>query len=109
MPARPNFVEASISAQNTFSSAIQIKPRLFNFTLTGTWVATPNLYRCFPGTRTGTDLTDFLAVAANWHSIASYTANIADQGTEAEENAWYRWGVPTSGYTSGTVVGRISQ
>ena len=86
---------ASIAAQNTFSTGMYLPAGKFNFSLSGTWVATVHLQRSFD---TGT----------TWVDVESFTANIETYGEEIEDGVKYRFGVKTSGYTSGTVVGRIS-
>lgn len=87
---------ASIAAQNTFSTAIPINPGGFNLSLSGTWVATVHIQRSFDNGLT-------------WLDVQSYAANIQDRGTESETGVLYRVGVKTGNYTSGTVVARISQ
>ena len=90
---------ASLTAQNTFSCTTTACPALhghFNFSLSGTWVATVHLQRSFDDGTT-------------WLDVASYTVNIQDRGFEPEAGVRYRFGVKTGNYTSGTVVGRISR
>ena len=86
----------SISAQNTFTPAMKIRGK-FNLSLSGTWVATVFVQRAYEDAPT------------TWFDVQSYTANIEDIGEEAEEGVLYQVGVKTGGYTSGTVVVRISQ
>ena len=85
---------ASLTAENTFCTAVVIKGK-FNFSLSGTWAATVFLQRSFDS-------------GTSWLDIASYTANTQLVGEEVEAGVRYRFGVKTGGYTSGTVVGRIS-
>lgn len=87
-------VTASIAAQNTFSDAIAIHGT-FNLSLSGTWVATVWVQRSYDGT--------------NWMDVKSFTANTEQTGEEPESGLLYRFGVKTGGFTSGTVVGRLSQ
>lgn len=87
-------VTASIVAQNTFSDAMEIRGK-FNFSLSGTWVATVFLQRSYDK-------------GTNWMDVKSYTANIEDVGEESELGILYRFGIKTGGFTSGTVVGRLS-
>jgi hypothetical protein len=93
-------ISASIAAENTFSTnwlaMIGVGGSNFNLSLSGTWVATVYLQRSFDS-------------GVTWLDIASYTANIEDTGFEPEGGVLYRFGVKTGGYTSGTVVGRISR
>lgn len=86
-------VEASISAENTYSNWISLKGD-FNLSLSG-WVATVYIQRSFDRGVTPMD-------------IESFTANVEKTG-EAPEGAVYRFGIKTGGYTSGTLVGRLSQ
>lgn len=91
----PQAVETKeISAQNTYSDWVHLKGD-YNFSLSGTWVATVHLQRSFDGGITPLD-------------VDSFTANTEQVGTEPE-GAHYRFGVKTGNYTSGTVVGRLSQ
>lgn len=88
----------SITAENTFSDAITLIGKNFNFSLSGsTWVATVHVQRKFSYDDT------------TWLDVGSFTANGEYAGYEPEEDVQYRFGVKTGGYTSGTVVGRLSQ
>ena len=86
--------EKSISAENTFSDWVFLRGD-FNFSLSGTWVATVHIQRSFDAGVTPLD-------------VDSFTTNAEEIGHEPE-GAHYRFGVKTGGYTSGTVVGRLSQ
>ena len=86
---------ASLTAQNTFTTPVYLLGD-FNFSLSGTWVATVFIQRSFDG-------------GSTWVDVASYTANIQDTGFEPEVGALYRAGPKTGGYTSGTIVVRLSQ
>ena len=88
-------VTASIAAENTFSDPMDCKGA-FNLSLSGTWSATVFLQRSYDGGTT-------------WVDVTSYTANVEDYGKESESGVKYRFGVKTGGYTSGTVVGRLSR
>lgn len=88
-------VTKSITAENTFSDSISIRGK-FNIGLSGTWVATVFLQRSFDN-------------GSTWLDVKSYTANIQETGDEPESGVIYRVGVKTGGFTSGTVVARISQ
>lgn len=89
---------ASLTAQNTYSSVVGLQGR-FNFSLSGTWVATVFVQRRF-----------FVAGAwGSWLDVKSFTSNDEWIGEETESKVQYRWGVKTGGFTSGTVVGRLSQ
>ncbi len=88
-------VEKNITAQNTFSDPISIRGK-FNLSISGTWAATVFLQRSFDN-------------GANYVDVESYTANIEKIGEELESGILYRVGVKTGGFTSGTVVCRLSQ
>ena len=92
---REQVSSASIGAQNTFSTPVEILGD-FNFSLSGTWVGIVFIQRSFDAGTT-------------WLDVANYTANIEDTGTETETRTLYRAGIKTGGYTSGTAVVRISQ
>ena len=85
---------ASLTAQNTFTAAVEIAGD-FNFSLSGTWVAIVFIQRSFDA-------------GSTWRDVASYTANIEDTGYEPEP-VLYRAGTKTGGFTSGTIVLRLSQ
>jgi hypothetical protein len=88
-------VTKSITAENTFSDSISLSQK-FNVSLSGTWVATVFLQRSFDGGTT-------------WVDVKSWTANTQEAGEEPESGILYRLGVKTGGFTSGTVVCRLSQ
>ena len=91
-------VTASIVAQNTFSSTIRVagvtSSRIFTITRSGTWVATVTLQR------------SLTSVTGPWEDVTTYTTNATVSFDDALSNqvAWYRIGVKTGNYTSGTVV-----
>lgn len=85
-------VTASITAQNTFTDKIQVVGH-FNLSISGTWAATVTVQRSWDGT--------------NWFDVDTFTSNYEGVGFDAEE-VWYRAGVKTGEFTSGTVVLRIS-
>jgi hypothetical protein len=86
---------ASIAAQNTFSNPVELCGT-FNVSLSGTWSATVHLQRSFDS-------------GATWLDVQSLSANAELTGDEPERGVLYRFGVKTGGYTSGTVIGRLSQ
>ena len=92
---RAQVTAASLTAQNTYTAAVEIFGE-FNFSLSGTWVATVFIQRSFDA-------------GVTWVDVASYTANIQDTGFEPESGVFYRAGIKTGGYTSGTIVVRLSQ
>jgi hypothetical protein len=85
----------SLSAENTFTSAIYLDAGDRGIvSLGGTWVATAMLQKSYDG---GTTWVDYL----------SFTGNTAREILEIEDNIYYRVGVPTGMYSSGTVEARI--
>jgi hypothetical protein len=85
----------SIAAENTFSSPVSVHGN-FNVSFTGTWSATVYVQRSFDN-------------GVTWQDVGSYTENAELTGFEPESGVRYRFGVKAGGYSSGTVVGRISQ
>lgn len=82
---------ASITAQNTFTTPIQLH-EWFNVSISGSFVATVTAQRSID--------------AITWNDVDSWTAPSEDTGFEPEF-LWYRFGVKTGDYTSGTVVIRV--
>ena len=85
---------AAITAENTFTTGVKYTGH-FNLSIWGTFVATVFVQRSFDGGTT-------------WLDVASYTTAIEDYGFE-QEDAMYRIGVKTGGFTSGTVNVRLGQ
>lgn len=93
----------SISAENTFSSPIRVTgvdgARQFAIIITGTWVATVTLQYS-------------VGAVGSWVDApaGSYTANTALSYDDTLDNQiiYYRIGVKTGGYTSGTVEASLS-
>ena len=87
----------NITAENTFSDSFIISSYgYFNFSLSGTWAATVYVQRSYDS-------------GSTWMDVKSYTANTEAVGFEPQSGVYYRFGVKTGGYTSGTIAGRISQ
>jgi len=84
-------ITASISAENTFSDVANIEG-YFNLSISGTFVATVTVQR-------STD-------KSTWMDVDSFTAPTQEVGFDPE-HMWYRVGVKTGDYTSGTVVIRV--
>ena len=82
----------SASAQNTFSNAIQVVGS-FDISISGTFAATATAQRSEDGT--------------NWRDVKSWTAPVEETGYDPIL-MYYRVGVKTGGYTSGTVVAYIN-
>jgi hypothetical protein len=88
-------VEADISAANAFSGEIRVtgvgNDRRFTVTRAGTWSATISLQRS-------------IGAPGAWVTVATYTGNASvnyDDGLDNVE-AYYRIGIETGNYTSGT-------
>lgn len=88
-------VEASISAEGTFSDSIKItgvtSSRDITVARTGTWSATISLQRS-------------IGEEGSWVTVATYTTNASITYNDALDNtiAFYRIGIETGNYTSGT-------
>jgi hypothetical protein len=84
---------AEITAQNTFTTAAKLEG-YFNISISGTFVATVFVQRSIDN--------------STWVDVNSYTAPFEGTGFDPEF-MWYRIGVKTGGFTSGTVVVRIGR
>lgn len=84
---------ASIVAQNTFTDAVRLEG-YFNLSLSGTWAATVTAQRSIDN--------------STWVDVDTFTVNSEEVGFEPEL-MWYRVGVKTGAYTSGTVVIRLGR
>lgn len=97
-------VSKSISAENTFSDPIRVTgvgaDRTFTIALSGTWVATVVLQRSID------------AASGPWSDVSGKTwaANTTETYADGLDNqiVYYRIGVKTGGYTSGTVVSSLA-
>lgn len=83
----------SITAQNTFTDAVRLEG-YFNLSISGTWAATVTVQRSIDN--------------ATWVDVDTFTANSEEVGFEPEL-MWYRVGVKTGEFTSGTVVLRLGR
>lgn len=83
----------SITAQNSFTDAVQLAG-WFNVSISGTFSATVTVQR-------STD-------NSTWRDVDTWTAPAEDVGMEPEV-MWYRIGVKTGEFTSGTAVVRLGQ
>ncbi len=88
-------VTKSIDAENTYSNSISLTG-YFNLSLAGTWVATVTVQRSFDQ-------------GSTWYDVDTWTANTQEYGLEPEDGVYYRFGIKLGAWTSGTVVGRLSQ
>jgi hypothetical protein len=90
-------VTSSISSQNVFTTSIRVEgsgeARRFNVVITGTWVATVTVQRS-------------IGVEGNWVDVLQYTSNVATTYADglSEQIVYYRIGIKTGGYTSGTAI-----
>jgi len=84
---------ASITAQNTFTDAARLEG-YFNISISGTFAATVTVQRSIDN--------------STWVDVDSFTAPYEGTGFDPEF-MWYRVGVKTGDYTSGTVVARIGR
>ena len=84
--------EASITAQNTFCDPIRLTG-WFDLSISGTFSATVTVQRSYDN--------------ASWKDVDTFTAPVEMTGTQGEI-AWYRVGVKTGAYTSGTAVVSIA-
>lgn len=84
---------AAIAAQNTFTDSVRLGGN-FNISIQGTFSATVFVQRSYDN--------------STWYDVDSFTAATEQTGFEPEY-IWYRIGVKTGGYTSGTANVRIGQ
>lgn len=83
----------SITAENSFTDAVQLEG-YFNVSISGTFVATVFVQRSTDGT--------------NWRDVNSFTTPFEGTGFDPEV-MYYRIGVKTGGFTSGTAVVRLGR
>lgn len=94
-------VSATISAQDTFTNPIRVSgvgnQRQFGITLSGTFVATVTLQYS-------------VGEPGNWVDVQDYTAPISENYVDDLDNQviYYRIGVKSGNYTSGTVTATLS-
>lgn len=90
-------VTKTITGQNEFSDALTFPAdrTLFNFSLSGTFVATVTVQRSLDG-------------GSTWVDVEQFTATAERVGDHAEQSILYRAGVKTGEYTSGSPVVRLS-
>jgi hypothetical protein len=91
-------VTASVTAQNTFTNSIRVtgveSSRIFTVIRSGTWIATVTLQRSLDDPDAGP-----------WEDVTTYTTNDTVTYDDGLDNqiAYYRIGVKTGDFTSGTV------
>lgn len=83
----------TISAQNTFSDAV-LTEGYFNLSVSGTFVATVTVQRSWD--------------VSTWYDVDTFTAPTQEVGFDPEFT-YYRAGVKTGEYTSGSVVIRFGE
>jgi hypothetical protein len=83
----------SISAENTFTDSASLEG-YFNISISGTFVATVTVQRSYDN--------------SNWFDVDSFTSSTESVGFDPEYS-YYRIGVKTGDYTSGTVDVRIGE
>lgn len=98
------YVTKSITAENTFSDPAKIVGQA-SFVLSGTWAATVNLQRSRNAGSTYDDVTDETGNVLTWTKNVTLVINEPTNN----DNVIYRFGVKTGAFTSGTVVGEITQ
>lgn len=81
-------VTSSLSAENTFTDPLNLVGH-FNLSISGTFVATITVQRSFDKT--------------NWFDVDTFTAPIETYGFDPSQ-LYYRAGIKTGAYTSGTAV-----
>ena len=86
-------VEKEITAENTFSDCLYTEGG-FNFSISGTFVATVTVQRSFDQ-------------GSTWRDVETFTSPIETYGTDPGPTVAYRAGVKTGDFTSGTVNIRI--
>jgi len=87
--------DRTITAENEFTDAVKLQG-YFNLSITGTWVATVTVQRCFDG-------------GSTWYDVDTFIANTQEYGLEPEGGVQYRIGIKTGDFTSGSCVVRLSQ
>jgi len=85
--------QASITTDNKFTDPVQLDG-YFNLSLSGTWNAKVTVQRSVD--------------AKDWMDVDTFMSNTESVGFEPEL-LWYRVGVKTSDFTSGTVVVRLGR
>jgi hypothetical protein len=88
----------TITAQDGWTDAARMPCGKFNLSVSGTFAATVTVQRSFDDGLT-------------WHDVHELTAPAELRGEEPEQShpVWYRAGVKTGDFTSGSVVVRLSR
>ena len=85
----------SISGDNLFTDAAQIQG-YFNISISGTWTGTVTAQRSFD-------------LGSTWYDVSVWTGNTEEYGFEPENKVYYRVGIKSGEFVSGTCVVRLSQ
>ena len=85
----------TIEAANLFTDSVTLTG-YFNLSISGAWAGTVTVQRSFDSGDT-------------WHDVDTWTANTQEYGLEPEHGVYYRIGIKTNDFTSGTCVVRLSQ
>ena len=93
LPRDTGLVEASLTAQNTFSDGLRTE-NSFNFSIKGTWVGTITVQRS-------------LDSGSTWRDVDTFTSNIETYGFDPGPTVVYRAGFKTGEFTSGQADVRI--
>ena len=88
-------ITASLTAHNTFSNPAELIG-YFNISISGTWVGRVTAQRSFDS-------------GSTYRDMRTWEKNAEEYGFEPERGVYYRVGVKTGHYTSGTVELRIAQ
>ena len=87
-------VSATLTAENTFSDSLAIWGK-FNVSISGISGDTVQVQRSIDS-------------GTLWKVVKAYTADEEESGEEVENGWIYRIGIPTGGYSAGTVLVRLS-
>ena len=85
----------TIESENRFTDSASLTG-YFNLSISGTWAGTVTVQRSFDSGDT-------------WHDVDTWTANTQEYGLEPERDIYYRIGIKTGDFTSGSCVVRLSQ
>lgn len=94
-------VSLAIAAQDTYTDPIRVtgidNGRVFSITITGTWTATVHLQRS-------------VTEPGDWTDVTSYSSNQSTTYDDTLDNQviYYRLGIKTGDYTSGTATCQLS-
>ena len=85
----------AISAENLYTDSAEIQG-YFNVGISGTWAGKVTVQRSFD-------------LGSTWFDVATWTSNTQEYGYEPERKVYYRAGIKTGEFVSGTAVVRLSQ